>query len=124
MLTFLACLSQVTNEGKHGRGVWQTTLPYEPGLIMLSFVFIRTTLFVTLNISETSLCHVLTILFNDNKPLIKTSLFESFSMIMTTIREVIPQLVFRCVLTNLGVLQIGIRAIIIENQVYFHNTGL
>jgi hypothetical protein len=66
----------------------------------------------------------LTSLFNDNKPFIKTSLFESFSMVMTTIREVIPQLVFRCSLTKLGVLQIGIRAIIIENQVYFHNTGL
>jgi hypothetical protein len=45
-------------------------------------------------------------------------------MVMTTIREVIPQLVFRCLLTKLGVLQIGIRAIIIENRVYFQNTGL
>jgi hypothetical protein len=48
----------------------------------------------------------LTSLFNDNKPFIKTSLFESYSMIMTTIREVIPQLVFRCVITNLGVLHV------------------
>ena len=47
---------------------------------------------------------------NDNY-LLKTSLFELFSMIVTVIHEVTPQTSFRCYQVKMGVLPSGIRAI-------------
>ncbi|GJU64661.1 hypothetical protein Tco_1246496 [Tanacetum coccineum] len=46
---------------------------------------------------------------NDNVSFKNVS-FESFSMIVSVIHEVIPQISFRCYIIKMGVLQSGIRA--------------
>ena len=54
---------------------------------------------------------------NDNGIYFKTSLFESFSIFMTVIPDVIPQTCIPLRNLKMGVLQIGIRAIVVENKV-------